>query len=514
MIALRPGTVFAGYTIERRIGAGGWGVVYAARDPQLPRTVALKLLDFDRAGPDARIRFEREAELTAGLEHPDIVTIYERGFEDGILWIAMQYVDGSDASTLRAVEPERALQIGARIAAALDFAHAAGVLHRDVKPSNILVAPAAPGRPEQVLLVDFGIARLMEESSRLTVTGSITGTAAYVSPEQVAGGEVDHRSDQYSLACTLFVLLTGRPPFPATGPLALMHAHVYTAPISPGDVLAELAVLDEVFAKALAKQPEDRYDSCTEFVTAAQSAATAIAATRTAHALPRPPVDRAPTPARRTPSWRPAALVGATALLAGAALTGWMLTGAGPFDDNESAATAPATDSAFGWDPRHRPAAEAFPDLVGDKNADTGWNGTTCTENAPGKQENIVYRDNARISCRVNMSEDGDRLSFDILDRAGSAHADLSPNALFTALFDGCEPLVREIEHPSGTSHPVATCEGVDHDSEVDDADHQIYVWTLFPDKEQYRYVMVARWPGHTVNELIELWWQRAPLGE
>ncbi|WP_280402632.1 serine/threonine-protein kinase [Nocardia carnea] len=516
MIELRAGVVFAGYTIEHRIGAGGWGVVYAARDPRLPRSVALKLLDPDRAGDEARRRFEREAELTAGLEHPDIVTIYDRGIEGGVPWIAMQYVPGTDASALRDIEPARALKIGARVAAALDYAHSAGVLHRDVKPSNILIAPAELGRPEQVLLGDFGIARLRDAASRLTRTGSVTGTAAYVSPEQVSGGEVDHRSDQYSLACSLFVLLTGRPPFTVTDSLALLHAHVYTPPVLPGDVLPELAALDEVFAKALAKQPADRYRSCSEFTDAALATLASVAITRTSEQTElrtrRPAGDPESPP--RTRYRKRALLTGAVALLPALAIAGWLIVGSEPAggDPATEAASAPA-DSALGWDERHRPAAEAFPGLIGAKNTGNGWRGAFCTENDPGNLENAAYRDNARISCRVTMNDATDPLVFDILDRSGSANAHLPTGELVDALFEGCEPSVIDIEHPSGTRLPVATCEGVTYNNEIDTSDHRIYVWTFFPHEERSRYIMVARWSGHTVQELIDHWWKQAPLG-
>ncbi|MFI5714567.1 serine/threonine-protein kinase [Nocardia sp. NPDC051750] len=514
MIELGPGVVFAGYTIERRLGAGGWGTVYLARDPRLPRSVALKLLDPARASDEARRRFEREADLTAGLEHPDIVTIYDRGVEGETPWIAMQYVPGNDASTLRNIEPAHALRIGSRVADALDYAHAAGVLHRDVKPSNILIAEAEPGRPEQILLSDFGIARLRDSASRLTETGSVTGTAAYVSPEQISGGTVDHRSDQYSLACSLFVLLTGRPPFPVTDSLALMHAHVYTPPVLPGEVDPDLAALDAVFGRALAKQPDDRFGTCAEFTAAAQDALATSMPTRTASTpAPSTPARPAP-PVHRLAGRTPTLMAAAAALIAVVALAAWGITALEPFSAAEDAAEPrPAAGNAIGWDARHSPAAHAFPGLVGEKNANNGWNGATCTENDPGTLENVAYRNSARISCTVPMNGDDDKLSFDIHDRTSTTTAGLGIDELITELFDGCEPQVQGVQHPAGSTLPVARCEGVDYSREIDTSDHRIYVWTFFPDKPRSQYLIVARWPGHTVNELIEDWWKKIPLG-
>ncbi|MFI8972571.1 protein kinase [Nocardia asteroides] len=268
------GTVFAGYRIERLLGRGGMGTVYLAAHPRLPRQVALKLLNRELfSDPEVRGRFEREADVSAHLDHPGIVSVLDRGVEDGLMWISMQYVDGTDASVFRGtpMAPARAIGIVAQTGEALDYAHERGVLHRDVKPANILLARARTG--DRVLLTDFGIARLRGDARQLTRTGAFLATLAYASPEQLSGAAVDHRSDQYSLGCTLFTLLTGESPFPADNPGAVVAAHL-SKPV-PGvsaSVPGLPPAIDAVIARALAKNPDERFDSCAEFAHAAGAA--------------------------------------------------------------------------------------------------------------------------------------------------------------------------------------------------------------------------------------------------
>ncbi|WP_067490909.1 serine/threonine-protein kinase [Nocardia ignorata] len=197
----------------------------------MPRSVAVKVLDEQMFGDaEARARFEREADLAARLDHPNIVTVYDRGVDGNRPWIAMQYVPGTDAATVGVLEPLRAVRIVSEVAEALDFAHSRGVLHRDVKPANVLLGATEQGRPERVLLADFGIARLHFDQNPLTQTGTFTATLAYASPEQLAGSAVGPQCDQYSLACTLFVLLTGAPPFAANNPVAVIQSHMSADP--------------------------------------------------------------------------------------------------------------------------------------------------------------------------------------------------------------------------------------------------------------------------------------------
>lgn len=288
------GEVFAGFTIEAMLGQGGMGTVYLARHPRLDRLTALKLLNRDLfADERVRARFEREADLAAQLDHPGIVTVYDRGTEGEQLWISMQYVDGIDAATVdpMALPPERAVQIIEGVADALDYAHGRGVLHRDVKPANILLARSTSGQGERVFLTDFGIARLRADSTHLTQQGMFTATLAYASPEQMTGADLDHRSDQYSLACSLYWLFTGSAPFDSADPNEIIRGTLYAAP--PPLALRRVGlppIMDAVLAAAMAKHPAARFDSCASFAKAARQALTST----TPPVLPRPPANPAP----------------------------------------------------------------------------------------------------------------------------------------------------------------------------------------------------------------------------
>lgn len=277
---LEQGEVFAGFTVERLLGQGGMGSVYLARHPRTGKRTALKLLNRELfTDQQVRARFEREADLVAQLDHPGIIAVYDRGSENDQLWISMQYIDGVDAASVNALAlpPERAVQIIEGVAEALDYAHGRGVLHRDVKPANILLARASKGKGERVYLSDFGIARLREDTTHLTQTGMFTATLAYASPEQMTGAPLGNRSDQYSLACALYWLLTGVGPFDADNPADIIHGHLNLAPVPVTRRRPGLnPAMDLVLAAGLAKLPEHRYRTCAEFAAAARKALTAV----------------------------------------------------------------------------------------------------------------------------------------------------------------------------------------------------------------------------------------------
>jgi serine/threonine-protein kinase len=268
---LAEGASFAGYTIVRRIGSGGMGEVYLAQHPRLPRQDALKvLLPSVSADDEYRERFNREADIAATLWHPHIVGVHDRGDHQGQIWISMDFVDGTDAAHLvrdrhpGGIPEGEVSEIITAVAEALDYAHQRGLLHRDVKPANILLA-SPDSEDQRILLADFGIARWTNEISGLTATNMTVGTVSYAPPEQLMGAQLDGRADQYALAATAFHLLTGAPPFEHANPAVVISQHLSASPPALGDRNPELAALDPVFAKALAKKPEDRYERCIDF---------------------------------------------------------------------------------------------------------------------------------------------------------------------------------------------------------------------------------------------------------
>lgn len=270
---LAEGTTFAGYTILRLLGAGGMGEVYLAQHPRLPRRDALKVLPASVSNDrEFRARFEREADVAATLWHPNIVAVHDRGEVDGQLWIAMDYVDGIDAARLlgsypNGLPPREVLDIVTAVAEALDYAHQRQLLHRDVKPANILIARLESGE-QRIMLADFGIARWQNESSGLTQTNMTMGTVFYAAPEQLMGQDLDGRADQYALAATAYHLLTGSPPFHNTNPAVVIGQRLTTAPPSLADRRPDLANLDPALRKAMSKDPADRYVRCVDFARA------------------------------------------------------------------------------------------------------------------------------------------------------------------------------------------------------------------------------------------------------
>jgi serine/threonine protein kinase len=273
---LSDGDEFAGYRIERRLGRGGMGILYLAVEPGLDRHVALKLIAPEAAAEEVFARrFAEESRIAASIEHPNVVPIYAAGEEGGVPFIAMRYVSGSDLSRRIAREgrlaPEQAVALIAQVGNGLDAIHAAGLVHRDVKPANVLLSGGEGA--EHAYITDFGVARNVATQSGLTQTGRFVGTLDYVAPEQISGGAVDARVDVYALGCLLFKLLTGEVPFPREGEAARLYAHLNDLPPAPSLYAPEVSMaLDDVVIRALSKQPDDRYPSAGDLGRAAVAA--------------------------------------------------------------------------------------------------------------------------------------------------------------------------------------------------------------------------------------------------
>jgi len=338
------GSDFAGYRIDSLLGRGGMGALYLATHLRLGRRAALKVLVPELAADLAfRERFIEESRVAASLDHPNVIPIYDADEVDGILFLAMRYVNGSDLKTMLdrrgRLSPAEAAAIVAQAASALDAAHGAGLVHRDVKPANFLIEQPN----EHVYLTDFGIAKRVGTAG-LTKTGSFLGTVDYCAPEQIEGKDVDARADVYALGCVLYECLTGRKPFPKDAEVAVVHAHLMEPPPRVSTVRPDLPeTLDAVIATAMAKDRNERFDTCTALADAARAALAgegarppATAASTVAAAIPPlraepatpptapflPPPIALPTeagPSRPRRRWLISALVAAIVLAAGLA---------------------------------------------------------------------------------------------------------------------------------------------------------------------------------------------------
>src|SRR6188768_15324 len=352
-IELSDGDEFAGYRIERRLGRGGMGILYLAIEPGLERRVALKLIAPEAASEEVFTRrFAEESRIAASIEHPNVVPIYAAGEEAGVPYIAMRYVAGADLARRLVREgrlaPDVAVELIAQVGNGLDAIHAAGLVHRDVKPANVLLSGGEGS--DHAYITDFGVARNVATESGLTQTGRFVGTLDYVAPEQISGGAVDARADVYALGCLLFKLLTGEVPFPKDGEAARLYAHLNDPPPAPSLYVPEVSMaLDDVVIRAMSKGPDDRYPSAGDLGRAAEAAlrgeapvvpertvATGAAATRTAETIaaessPTQASPRATEPTRRLaddsstssrsasePNRRRWALAGGVAVLAAA----------------------------------------------------------------------------------------------------------------------------------------------------------------------------------------------------
>ncbi len=303
---------FGHYRMEELIARGGMGEVHRAYDTQHDRVVAVKLLSDHLAGDDDfQRRFRREARAAARLREPHVIPIHAYGEIDGRLYLDMRLVEGKDLSTVLTergpMTPAAAVDVIGQVAAALDAAHTEGLVHRDVKPSNVLLDASG-----FAYLVDFGIARSMASNAEITSTGIPIGTVAYMAPERFAlEGRVDHRADVYSLACLLYQCLVGRRPFPDENPLALIQAHLSQEPPKPSAQRSELSpAFDQIIATGMAKRPEDRFESAGALASAAKRALEQSPIQPATHQLPpRPATQRLPPhAATQLPTPRPATL--------------------------------------------------------------------------------------------------------------------------------------------------------------------------------------------------------------
>jgi serine/threonine-protein kinase len=323
----RIGTEFAGYRLEALVGRGGTSTVYRAENPRLGIPVALKVLNPEVAEDESfRERFVRESRLAAGINHPNIIPIYDAGVWEDSLYIAMRYVVGGDLKARvreGPMPPDRALSILAQAGSGLDAAHARGLVHRDIKPANIMVdSGPGPDAPEIAYVTDFGLIKNVQSGGRATPTGEFLGTIDYVAPEQIEGRAVDGRTDVYSLGCLAFECLTGRVPFERENDAAILWAHMQESPPSAASLNPDLpGGVDKALARAMAKRPDDRFRTCGELVGALRDELESDTGRRASLTLP---VKRRP-PAR---SWagvgRVAALAAGLAL-GGAAATALLL---------------------------------------------------------------------------------------------------------------------------------------------------------------------------------------------
>jgi protein kinase-like protein len=319
----RLGTDLGSYHLEAVVGRGGMGVVYRASDRSLDRPVALKLIAPTVADDEAfRSRFLRESKMAAAIDHPNIIPIYEAGEAGGSYFLAMRFVDGTDLERrLRdgPLEPRAALAIIGQIASALDAAHSAGLVHRDVKPANVLIASGqGADRSDHAYLTDFGLTKQSGSETGLTRSGGFVGTLEYIAPEQIEGRAADGRADQYALAAIAVAALTGEVPFPRDSDVAIINAHLHDAPPSLRARVPTLpAAVDAAIARGMAKDPADRYPDCRSFV---EDLAWALGITST-----RPEVKRAAADGR-VRRWVPlvaaALAIGVFAIIAAAMAAG------------------------------------------------------------------------------------------------------------------------------------------------------------------------------------------------
>jgi serine/threonine protein kinase len=355
---LSPGSEFAGFRIERTLGHGGMGIVYLAREVRLDRDVALKVIRTELAEDERfRARFREESRVAASIEHPQVVTVFGAGERDGLIFVSMRYVPGRDLGRLisvrGALSAEEAAPLVAQVAEGLDAVHEAGLVHRDVKPANVLVGEPGPAGDAVAFLTDFGLAKIAASTSGLTATGEVIGTVDYMAPEQIEGRRVDARTDVYALGCVLFHAVTGDVPFPERESSAKMWAHLNEPPPAVGSEDGR-AVLDPVIRRAMAKDPADRFPSAGDLGRAAVAAAQGEAVTEPEHAVgvgeAAPAAETVPLevtrpterlPRRRKPRRLRRILIPLLALMVAAAITFAALIAVPKLTDSDNPAPTP-----------------------------------------------------------------------------------------------------------------------------------------------------------------------------
>ncbi|MGW0181230.1 serine/threonine-protein kinase [Nocardia sp. NPDC003345] len=496
---LRPGEIFAGYLIENVLGVGGMGTVYVARHPRLPRREALKVLSREfRGDPEFHARFLREAELAARLDHPNIVAVHDRGIADGLPWIAMQYVEGVDVAGLIRRNPaglpvDGVLHIIGSVAWGLDAAHRAGMVHRDVKPANILLEHR-PGRPDQVYISDFGIGRGADQTT-LTAPGSVLGTLAYAAPEQITGYAVDHRADVYALGVTLYEMLTGSKPFRGPGLAELMRAHLEQPPPRPSAVVPGLPpAIDRVLAVAMAKNPADRFPSCGML---ARAAAAAFGHETPGHRPELPPVAAPPTARRavsrgRMPVLALGALIAALALAAVVAIR--YLPAA---DDAGRAAPGTTTAATLSWG-HYQYMVDALPGLLPDSPVGSGHQGIRCNPQSTQSQPVELGKAPGPVSVLYCT---GDRNPLRVVDVM--CKTDRSP-AKIVPLAEGEDGVVVGAEEWVGASSRGRVVL-------IDLSEQQGELRIQFDDP--YRdFCLVTVYGGTSGRDLYDRWWSLKPF--
>ncbi len=466
------------------------GTVYVAAHPRLPRHDALKVLSAQHSSDaEFRARFIREAELAARLDHPNIVGVHDRGIEHGRLWIAMRFVDGIDAAALirrglEEVPPERAVHIISAAARGLDHAHRAGMVHRDVKPANILLE-SIPGQPDRVSITDFGIARTAAATTALTQVGTVLATVGYAAPEQLTAGTVDHRADVYALGCTLYELLTGAKPFPRPTVEATIHAHLHDRPPRPTSVVHLPGAIDGVIAKALSKDPARRHQSAGALAAAA-GAALGIA--------PAPEVRVRRSPRRRAIALGAAAMVAA---LLGAAAYVFQFRDREPAESALSSTTVAAPNS---WG-AHEYMVKAFPQLLPKTQTDSGYRGLRCTAVDGNLQPIDVNqsRDSLnRLSCNGDL---------DPVWRLVVVCSTVSVNENFGPAADRPVTVDERWQRPSGNGRVI----GQDVPASDDRRELSGQLKIQFFD-ETRKYCDIAVLGGNSGRDLYDRWWLDAPL--